>query len=802
MKTYGGIVLGVGMWVGIAGAQEIGGGGTDLEALLYGTELVVEAATKRVERAVEAPSNVAVFTYEDLQKLGVQSVLELIRLIPGGDVHLESLLPMATLRGLTTPYANKILFLLDGRPMNMASLGAGYYDLQQPIGPWVKRVEIIKGPGSALYGANAYAGVINIVTREPDSTSEGIYLIGGEQGTGYIEGMNTGRLFGDVTMMVGGRFLFSQGFDPVYGYARDTLVGPNAEHEDEFLRARFTWKNHELSLWGLRNLQGRYGNYRYNTPYDRSRERRIMADWRSSLDLSPDVRLSARLWGDYLDGRYSLSSTVVPIQGDLTDSVIDSILYHYNNGAPPEPIHAIVFEGPGEGVADDTLWVYNPFPAPIGCGDSVYHSSLIDVWAVLGGAVPTDTVLAHQCDDAVGVMDTASMKARLSQGKFLVVNDPIYTTFTVRRAFETQVGGEIQVDFALGDAHYVIAGIQGLYQRVYQEAIKQGETFTGTNAGAYVQWQWQATDWAKILAGLRYDYNSIYGSFVAPRLALVVTPLPRLVAKAMYGQAFRAPNYVENYVDQPFVTAQAEGNPDLLVEKIQTFEFFASYTPSRYLKVEATTYYNVLNDMIWSTPTLQPLFGYFPAIDPTNFPIPGVILPSGFRQIPTHITYENYPQTKQLGVEARLESRPTAFLHLFVDGTYMKFDPSDTARLYFLDYFTSNANAGFTVMHTLGDWTGSLTLIRHFQGGRNVHFWEWKSAGLRKYGFLNLSAALRYRFLEFRVMGYNILEEKSIFNPYPWEEYKLGQRDKPTEEEQFYPDARRLIFQVRLQFNL
>ncbi len=798
MKKLGVLLLGV----GLLHAQE-GQEGMDLEALLYGTELVVEAATKRVERAVEAPSNVTVFTYEDLQKLGVQTVLELIRLIPGGDVHLESLLPMATIRGLTTPYANKILFLIDGRPMNTAALGYGYYDFQQPIGPWVERVEIIKGPGSALYGANAYAGVINIVTRKPDTVAHAAYEVGaGELGTGYLSGFATARLPGDGAMMLGGRFLFSEGFDPTLGVApgRDTAVGPNAEHEDEFLRARFAWGRHELSLWALRNQQGRFGSYRYPTPFDRSRELRVMADLSTSFDLSANVRLSTRFWGDYLEGNYRLSRTVVPVRGDVTDQMIQDSLFT-PRGSFPVPIHAIVFEGPGDG-ADDTLWVFNPLPAPIGCGDDRYHSSLVNVWAVLSGAVPADTVIAHQCDDVVGTMDTTTMRERLTAGKFMVITDPVYTTFTTRRAFETQVGGELQVDFALGNAHYVIAGVQALYQRVNHEAIQQGKVFTGVNVGAFLQWQWQMSSWLKTLGGFRYDYNSIYGTFAAPRLALVATPLPRLVAKVMYGWAFRAPNYVEIYVDQLFATARAVGNQNLRVEGIQTAEFFLSYTPSRYLKVEGSVYYNILNDVIWSSPTLQPLFVYFPAVDPNNFPIPGMMLPQQLRNVPTRITYENYPEVKQFGVEARLESRPTPFLHLFADLAYMKFSPSDTVRLYFLNYYTSNADAGFTLRYTMGNWSGDLTFVRHFSGGRNVHFFAWKDAGLWGHGFANVSAALRYRFLEFRVLGYNIWSEDAIFNPYPWEEYKQGLRPEPTEKEQWYPDARRLVFQVRLNFNL
>lgn len=796
------VLLGVFLMTSLGYAQEVQEG-MDLEALLYGTELVVEAATKRVERAVEAPSNVTVFTYEDLQRLGALTILDLVRLIPGGDVHLESLLPMATIRGLTTPYANKILFLMDGRPMNSAALGFGYYDFQQPIGPWVERVEIIKGPGSALYGANAYAGVINIVTRKADTASVSTFEVGaGEQGTGFISGFVTGSLPGKGAMMLGGRMFFTDGFDPVLesSPSRDTSVGPNAEHEDEFLRAKFTWGQHELSLWGLRNQQGRFGNYRYPTPFDRSFEQRVMADFRTSFDLSSNVRLSARLWGDYLDGDYHLSRTVVPVRGDVTDQMIQDSLFT-PRGSFPVPINAIVFEGPGNG-ADDTLWVFNPLPSPIGCGDDRYHSSLINVWAVLSGAVPADTVIAHQCDDVVGTMDTTTMRQRLTAGKFMVITDPIYSTFTRRQAFETQVGGEIQTDFALGDAHYVIAGVQALYQRVYQEAIKQGEVFTGTNVAAYLQWQWQAADWAKSLVGVRYDYNTIYKASVVPRVALVLTPLPRLVAKVMYGWAFRAPNYVELYVDQLFATAKADGNSSLGLEKVQTAEFFLSYTPSRFLKAEASVYYNILNDVIWSTPTLQPLFVYFPAVDPTNFPIPGMMLPQDLRSVPTRITYENYPEVRQYGVEARFESRPTPYLHLFADVAYMKFDPSDTVTLYFLNYYTSNANAGFTLSHSVGDWSGEISFIRHFEGGRNVHFFDWKDAGLAGHGFLNMSAALRYRFLELRVLGYNIWEEKSIFNPYPWEEYKQGLRPAPTEDEQWYPDARRLVFQVRLNFNL
>ena len=749
-----------------------------LEELLYGGQTFVVAATKRIERAVEAPSNVTVYTYEELQNLGVQTLMDLIRLVPGGDEHLESLLPMALFRGLTTPYANKILVLVDGRPQNTASLGHAYYDWQQPLGPWVDRVEIIKGPGSALYGANAFAGVINIVTRTPDSSSFNHQLTVGDYNLGAYNGY-IGNKSGDFSYLLGGRWVYFKGYDPVAHFNSQNLTYfGNSEHSDLYTLLKFQGKRWRAEFTALGNEQGRYGNYRYPTSQDRSKENRYQGELKYDHPLSENMTLTVKGWSDYLEGNYNLTTYAFPVK-DLTQQAFDSLTYNpLLGGTGP---HAVVEQG------DPTkVWLFNPLPPPQGCGDQVYH-------------LITDP--NNPCGPIT--MTPADMLAQLSQGKYVLLTEiPSGPSISRRKAYEFQGGGELQLDWLISDRVYALLGASAIYQRVYHEAIQQGNQFTGTNVAAYAQLQWLATDWLKALLGVRYDYHSIYKSYLSPRFALVMTPFPRFVAKLMYGQAFRAPNYVELYVDQQFITAHAQGNANLKPEGIQTLEGVLSYTPSKYLKIDASAYYNTLQKSIWSTPTLQNVWIFSPDLslaDPNLPTIPGFVLPTDLRQVVTAITYENYPDVTSYGTEIHLESRPTLWLRLFADYTYLKLKPvNNDSSLYFLNYFTDNANLGLQVTPSYAGWTFPITFVRHFQGGRDLHFYDWKNAPAYLRGFANLVVGVRRGMVDLRVGIHNLFAERDIYNPYPWEEYVQNLRGAPTEEEQFYPGVRQVFLQFRV----
>lgn len=131
-------------------------------------EETVVAASRRAQSTLEAPNAITVITGDEIRASGLQSLPELLRRVPGAEVMAMSYSSAnVSFRGFNQRVANKVLLLIDGRPEYQDFLGITQFSLI-PIGlEEIDRVEVIRGPGSALYGANAMLGVINIITRAP-----------------------------------------------------------------------------------------------------------------------------------------------------------------------------------------------------------------------------------------------------------------------------------------------------------------------------------------------------------------------------------------------------------------------------------------------------------------------------------------------------------------------------------------------------------------------------------------------------------------------------------------------------------
>lgn len=128
----------------------------------------VVTASRRAQSSLEAPNATTVITAEDIRLSGATSLPELMRRVPGADVMAMGVgSANLSLRGFNQRVANKVLVLVDGRTEYQDFLGLTLWS-SIPIGlEEIERIEVIRGPGSALYGANAMLGVVNIITQAP-----------------------------------------------------------------------------------------------------------------------------------------------------------------------------------------------------------------------------------------------------------------------------------------------------------------------------------------------------------------------------------------------------------------------------------------------------------------------------------------------------------------------------------------------------------------------------------------------------------------------------------------------------------
>ncbi|SFG64628.1 iron complex outermembrane recepter protein [Neptunomonas qingdaonensis] len=148
----------------------------DLKALSIDelSSLEVGIASKIPSKVIETPASVYVLTAESIRRSGARNVPEALRIVPGLNVAAVSGNSWAVnSRGFNETFANKFLVLLDGRSLYNHTFGGVYWDMQDVRMEDVERIEVIRGPGSAVWGANAMNGVINIITRSSFATQGG-----------------------------------------------------------------------------------------------------------------------------------------------------------------------------------------------------------------------------------------------------------------------------------------------------------------------------------------------------------------------------------------------------------------------------------------------------------------------------------------------------------------------------------------------------------------------------------------------------------------------------------------------------
>ncbi len=174
---------------------------------------VVESAAKHRQEIGMSPSAITVITHDDIVRSGAGSIPDLLRMVPGMDVIMATpFLASVTSRMFWTNENNHYLVLVDGREANIELIGQPPWEVQPISLEDIERIEVIRGPGSSLYGANAMAGVISIFTRSaPDQTSGWARVAGGELG-GFKAGGLVGTRLGDFRLSLGGGFDTSGAF--------------------------------------------------------------------------------------------------------------------------------------------------------------------------------------------------------------------------------------------------------------------------------------------------------------------------------------------------------------------------------------------------------------------------------------------------------------------------------------------------------------------------------------------------------------------------------------------------------------
>ena len=176
-----------------------------LEELLFEEFEVVYSAARMAQPIAESPAAITVITSEDIRKSGARNIPEVLRQVVGLNVVQTSAVDYhLSARGFELIPGIKMAFLIDGLPMiTYSAYDAAAWELAPVTLEDIERIEVIRGPGSSLYGSNAMLGVINIITRDPAEYPGGrVSASAGELGT-YLGSVRYGGSTGDLSYRVG-----------------------------------------------------------------------------------------------------------------------------------------------------------------------------------------------------------------------------------------------------------------------------------------------------------------------------------------------------------------------------------------------------------------------------------------------------------------------------------------------------------------------------------------------------------------------------------------------------------------------
>jgi iron complex outermembrane receptor protein len=195
--------------------------------------LEVTSVSKKEQKMSQVAAAIFVITQEDIQRSGATNIPDLLRMVPGLDVaQISSNTWAISSRGFNFQFASKLLVLIDGRAVYTPLFGGVNWDTQSVPLEDIERIEVIRGPGGAIWGANAVNGVINIITKKAGDT-QGTLATGGG-GTQALE-------FG--TLQYGGKIGQSSNYRVFTSYQNNNhlpdLNGQNGEDGWHLLHGGF-----------------------------------------------------------------------------------------------------------------------------------------------------------------------------------------------------------------------------------------------------------------------------------------------------------------------------------------------------------------------------------------------------------------------------------------------------------------------------------------------------------------------------------------------------------------------------------
>ena len=474
-----------------------------LEALMSLDVPTVFGASKLDQRTTEAPSSITVISSDEIKRYGHRTLADVLRSVPGFHVSYDRNYAFLGARGVSLgDFNSRILLLVDGHRVNNNLTDGAFFDTAFLLDlDLVDRVEIIRGPGSVLYGNNAFFGVINVITRQGKQVNGA--EVSGEYGSfdAWKGRVSVGKQFTNgVQFLVSGTWHESQGADRLFYKEFNTPA-----------------QNHGMA-------------------------RRMDGDSFQSFFGSVSYR-------DFsLEGGFSTREKANPT-GQFSVSSPDSLISTFNDPrlrtTDERSYAALKYAHSFPEIVDVTAQVYY----------DRYHSSIGYPYTVFSGT----NVLGRG--------------------------------FSSEQDVGEWWGAELQLTKRLFERHVITLGAE------YRDDFRQEQRVSGQDPvqrdrqshGVYVQGDFAVLTNLHVNGGVRYDQYGDFDPAFNPRVALIYNPHKTSTLKAIYGTAFRAPNFSE--LSNPAFQ-------DIKPEEITGYELVYEQEIGRHLRSSVSGYYNEMKDLI------------------------------------------------------------------------------------------------------------------------------------------------------------------------------------------------------------
>lgn len=558
------------------------------------TETVIVTASRVEQELVNAPAAVSVVTSDVIESSPAQNYGDLMRSVPGVNVAQTSARDINIVsRGATSTLSTSQLALLDGRSLYQDFFGFVAWDFLPVDTSEIAQIEVIRGPASAVWGANAMTGVVNVITKTPRQ----------------LEGTHVTLGFGGVNRDVAGSNL-----------GTGTSLHVNVTHADA-VNERWAYKV-SAGVFDMDPLARPTGRI----PLDASRGTggELYPPFENSGTTQP--KLDVRVDYDFPDGRQKLV-----FAGGFagTEGII-------HTGIGPFDIQSGTVLGYGKVNYERDNWKIRFFTN------------------VLDGDAPA--LLAVGAD-----------------------GNPITFLFD-NKTFDFEVSNSR----VLGTRHILSYGGNARFNSFDLSIAPLGDN--RSEGGFYVQDEIFLSEHFRWIVGGRADGFSVIDKLVfSPRTTFMFKPAPEQAFRVSYNKAFRAPSFVNSFLDTTIVQSVdlglidpqlggrtfffpvvAAGNEDLDEESLTAYEIGYTGTFANRLTASASFYVNQTTDNIFFTQVST----YSSARPPPGWPLPPDVLDllnQAGSGIPSEFSYRNFEKVTDKGVELSFDARVTEDWKVFAN---------------------------------------------------------------------------------------------------------------------------------------